>query len=154
MSKANWAFSKLRNDIFTYFKHCPLCLADTGSLRLTFPSTVFGKIHLICSECGAKWHVNYGKTVFTLRFKWAKLVKADVKGRGNGLLNEEHEPEFWQRMALLLKEKKSTQEKRVSPEMVKEKEIVKEVIVKIRCSYCHKLYDETCDECPHCGASR
>lgn len=27
----------------------------------------------------------------------------------------------------------------------------KEVIVKIRCSYCHTLYDETLDRCPHCG---
>lgn len=36
------------------------------------------------------------------------------------------------------------------------KEIVreKEVIVKIRCSYCHNLYDETLNKCPHCGAKR
>jgi hypothetical protein len=34
---------------------------------------------------------------------------------------------------------------------VKEKEVVKEiVIVKIRCSYCRNLYDETLDKCPHC----
>lgn len=35
----------------------------------------------------------------------------------------------------------------------KEKEIIreKEVTVKIRCSYCHNLYDETLDKCPHCG---
>lgn len=26
------------------------------------------------------------------------------------------------------------------------------VIVKIRCPSCHKLYDETLDSCPHCGA--
>lgn len=33
------------------------------------------------------------------------------------------------------------------------KEIIKEthVIVKIRCSYCRNLYDETYDKCPHCG---
>lgn len=36
------------------------------------------------------------------------------------------------------------------------KEIVKEkeVIVKIRCSYCGTLYNETLDRCPHCGAKR
>jgi DNA-directed RNA polymerase subunit RPC12/RpoP len=28
----------------------------------------------------------------------------------------------------------------------------KEVIVKIRCPYCHGLYDETLNSCPHCGA--
>ena len=40
--------------------------------------------------------------------------------------------------------------------IVKEKEIIKEkeVIVKIRCPYCHNLYDETLDKCPHCGAKR
>jgi hypothetical protein len=27
----------------------------------------------------------------------------------------------------------------------------KEVIVKIRCPYCHGLYDETLNSCPHCG---
>jgi hypothetical protein len=38
-------------------------------------------------------------------------------------------------------------------QIVKEKEIVreKEVIVKVRCSYCNNLYDETLDRCPHCG---
>lgn len=29
----------------------------------------------------------------------------------------------------------------------------KEVIVKVRCPYCHQLYDETSNTCPHCGAS-
>jgi hypothetical protein len=35
----------------------------------------------------------------------------------------------------------------------KYKEIIKEkeVIIKVRCSYCHNLYDETLDKCPHCG---
>jgi len=39
---------------------------------------------------------------------------------------------------------------------VREKEIIreKEVIVKIRCPYCRGTYDETLDECPHCGAKR
>ncbi len=32
-------------------------------------------------------------------------------------------------------------------EVIKEKE----VIVKIRCSHCANLYDETLDKCPHCG---
>ena len=37
---------------------------------------------------------------------------------------------------------------------VKEKEVIreKEVIIKIRCSYCRNLYDETLDKCPHCGS--
>jgi|GEM_PF-1546745 len=38
-----------------------------------------------------------------------------------------------------------------SEPVVTQKEIIREV-VKIRCPYCHTLYDETADACPHCGA--
>lgn len=41
-------------------------------------------------------------------------------------------------------------EEKTVREIIKEKE----VLVKIRCSYCHNLYDETLDKCPHCGAKR
>ncbi|MEM4733096.1 MAG: hypothetical protein QXD70_01030 [Candidatus Bathyarchaeia archaeon] len=34
------------------------------------------------------------------------------------------------------------------------KETVKEVVVKVRCPYCHALYDEKNDRCPHCGGIR
>ena len=36
-------------------------------------------------------------------------------------------------------------------QVITQKEIIREV-VKIRCPYCHGLYDETLDACPHCGA--
>jgi DNA-directed RNA polymerase subunit RPC12/RpoP len=36
-------------------------------------------------------------------------------------------------------------------QVITQKEIIREV-VKIRCPYCHGLYDETLDTCPHCGA--
>ena len=38
----------------------------------------------------------------------------------------------------------------------REKEIIreKEVIVKIRCEYCRRTFDETLDTCPSCGARR
>lgn len=32
--------------------------------------------------------------------------------------------------------------------------VVLREIVKIRCQYCGKLYDETLNNCPHCGAGR
>lgn len=40
--------------------------------------------------------------------------------------------------------------------VVTEKEIVreKEIVVKIRCPYCHGIYDELLDKCPSCGATR
>jgi hypothetical protein len=40
-----------------------------------------------------------------------------------------------------------------SPQVVREKEIIREV-VKIRCSYCGSLYDESLGKCPNCGAQR
>lgn len=48
------------------------------------------------------------------------------------------------------------QPRAVRPHQVREKEIIreKEVIVKVRCPHCHRLYNETLDECPHCGAKR
>jgi rubrerythrin len=41
----------------------------------------------------------------------------------------------------------------VNQQTVKETEIIRE-IVKIRCSYCGNLYDETEDKCPHCGGNK
>lgn len=32
------------------------------------------------------------------------------------------------------------------------REVSKEVIIKVRCTYCGQTYDESLDECPHCGA--
>ena len=39
-------------------------------------------------------------------------------------------------------------------EIIREKEFVKEVVVKVRCPYCGFMYDETLDRCPHCGGRR
>jgi uncharacterized membrane protein len=36
---------------------------------------------------------------------------------------------------------------------VREREIIREV-VKIRCSYCGNLYDESQDKCPYCGGPK
>jgi ABC-type bacteriocin/lantibiotic exporter with double-glycine peptidase domain len=53
-----------------------------------------------------------------------------------------------------LRETASTlQETQPAKETQQVREIIreKEVIVKIRCSFCNNLYDETLDKCPHCG---
>jgi ribosome-binding protein aMBF1 (putative translation factor) len=46
------------------------------------------------------------------------------------------------------------EDKEGKKQAVNEREVIREkvVIVKIRCSYCRNLYDETLDKCPHCGA--
>jgi len=37
--------------------------------------------------------------------------------------------------------------------VIREREVIRQ-IVKIRCPYCGKLYDETYDNCPHCGGKK
>jgi hypothetical protein len=37
---------------------------------------------------------------------------------------------------------------------ISSKEVIKEVIVKVRCSYCGNTYDEVLDICPHCGGRK
>jgi hypothetical protein len=41
----------------------------------------------------------------------------------------------------------------IQERVIREEITKKEVIVKIRCSYCGTLYDETLDKCPNCGAT-
>jgi len=38
-------------------------------------------------------------------------------------------------------------------QVIREEVVKKEVIVKVRCSYCHAQFDETLDKCPNCGAT-
>lgn len=52
---------------------------------------------------------------------------------------------------------RSTRQKQESDlKTIREREIIreKEVIVKIRCPYCAKLYEEGSNVCPHCGGKR
>lgn len=39
-------------------------------------------------------------------------------------------------------------------QVLREKEMVKEVIVKVRCPYCNNVYNEALDRCPYCGGKR
>lgn len=101
-------------------------------------------------KCGAKWKYFAGWSKIG-----AKLVSATADGKGEELLQKEFDFEFWQRMGIETHRKLSA-EKRTTGEESKTvtKEVIKEVVVKIRCPYCHRVYDETHDKCPHCGASR
>lgn len=55
---------------------------------------------------------------------------------------------------LLSKEEVAMETQLPSASPVVREVIQKEVVVKIRCSYCGTLYDETLDKCPNCGAGR
>lgn len=140
------------SDVRGYFPCCPLC----GSKEIAVHLTQGGRDTLSCESCRAKWHIYVGLT----GLKWAELdVEAD-DGKGKELLGKRLDGKEWQRTAQHVRRTlpKADQSSRTKDEeaVVKWKEIVKEkeVIVKIRCPYCHNLYDETFDKCPHCGAKR
>ena len=90
------------------------------------------------------------------------IACARAKGE-TSLLGIEYNPNIWLEKAVKRQEnEKETEdinidrirrpnlEKTIVREIVKEKE----VIVKIRCPYCHKVYDETIDKWSNCSASR
>lgn len=56
------------------------------------------------------------------------------------------------RFARLLKRPHETRLPEVAS-VIREREVIRQ-IVKIRCPYCSNLYDETYDNCPHCGGKR
>lgn len=137
----------LESDVRGYFPCCPLC----GSKKIEVNLIVGGRDTLSCESCGARWHLYVGLS----GLKWAELdVEAD-DGRGRELLGKRFTKDELRVMAQdarkTIKTVKDTHE-----EASKQKEIIreKEIIVKVRCSYCHNLYDELLDKCPHCGAKR
>jgi ribosomal protein L32 len=133
-------------NVKSFFSVCPLCYAKDSTNVETENrwGGLVQKSHVVCKECGARWLLLADLFDYV---KGAQLVLAGVDEKGADLLQVEHPLGFWQRLALLgLKEK---QEK-----VIKEREVIVKEIVKIRCSYCHKLYDESLSKCPNCGASR
>jgi hypothetical protein len=135
-------------NIMTYFRYCPFCYKERA---ISFQWYI-GKSYMFCEECGAKWEIHYS---MWHGFVGARLVNPDVDGNGTNLLGQEQKPEFWQRMGL------SGHKRSVPPpppphDDAAKREIIreKEVIIKVRCSYCHNVFDETLDKCPHCGGKR
>lgn len=111
------------------------------------------KIRVRCSGLFDEW-----KTCFNLRSEWANSLKR---------CNPEKSTELWvnanehSRIAndetgeiiLLFDPFLSEKESKELQQVIRERETIRE-IVKIRCPYCGKLYNETDNACPHCGASR
>lgn len=128
-----------------FFPCCPLCGSDRIEIDIAFGRRYD---YITCFDCKAKWEVDWKGEDFLVQY--VKLVDLDTNKEGEEHLLNELSLNFWRKMAL--------RKQRAGPrkEQAREKEIIreKEVIVKIRCPYCHKLYDETLDKCPNCGASR
>lgn len=125
-------------EVLTYFSYCPLCYTYGAIISHKSPlSGLGGKDHIICINCGAKWHIKGSK--------WAKLEKTSFNSKGKEFLRKKCKLEFWQKMAYDGRKGKTP-----IPII---KEVVRQV-VKVRCPYCHNVYDETYDTCPYCGAHR
>lgn len=63
-------------------------------------------------------------------------------------------PAIYQRVVTATKKQAETEKQRTTRPAVREKEIIREVIYKMKCPYCDKLYNEVLDVCPHCGGKR
>lgn len=112
-----------------------------------------GKDYITCTNCGARWHIGIGKFAWNAgKVSWAELVTDNIDNKGASFLGKREKPEFWQHMALKGRREKPPVEKEQTPAVVKEKEVVRE-IVKVRCRHCGTLCIETFDKCSHCGAS-
>lgn len=135
------------SDIRGYFPCCPVC----GDKKIEVNLIANGRDTLACESCGARWHLHVGLT----GLKWAELdVEAD-DGKGRELLGKRFDKNELRKMAQDARKTIRTV-KDSHEETSKQKEIIreKEIIVKVRCSYCHNLYPELLDKCPHCGAKR
>jgi len=129
------------SDVRWYFPCCPICGAKEISVHLTQG----GRDTLSCESCGARWHIYVGLT----GLKWAELEIEAEDGKGQELLGKRLDKNEWRRMAQTARKARAIHErKETEHKAIKEKEIIKEkeVVVKVRCTYCHHLYDESLDK--------
>ena len=139
---------KVKDEVSKYFPLCPLCSERAVVGRRDNWS---GEDSVTCSTCGAKWHLYMSQLADDM--KWAELIRRGTEG-GENLLGIRYKPEFWREMALNnSKQKRKIETDAADKTSIREIIKEKEVIIKVRCPYCHKLYDETANTCPHCGAS-
>jgi len=129
-------------DLRNYFKCCPICFSSANG---TFNAHITngGTDTLSCNVCGAKWNLYI---VPLLGFQWAELYSLSEEGKGQEYLGKRLD----KKKILAITQKESENKNQVihSKEIIKEKEL----ITKIRCSYCHNSYSELLDNCPKCGA--
>ena len=132
-----------------FFLCCPLCGNDKINAFLPSLSSG-GRDTLTCETCGAKWHLR----ISALGLSWAELELSSKDGRGQELIGKRLKGAEWRELAQKARVLHPLPSINVANQAVNEKEIIreKEVIVKIRCPYCHSLFAETLEKCPNCGA--
>ncbi|MGD0450474.1 MAG: hypothetical protein ABSA79_05390 [Candidatus Bathyarchaeia archaeon] len=137
------------NEVRHSFPCCPLC----GSKHLEPNLVPGGRDSLLCEDCKAQWHLTIG----LIGLKWTELDNASENGEGKALLGKRFEKGQWKKMAeKRMNTSTIVPNSREINQIAREKEIIreKEVIIKIRCSYCKQVYDEVLDKCPQCGGRR
>jgi len=134
------------------FDYCPFCGEENSGEENRPFKYALGAIKSTwsCTKCGAKW-----QPVMHFPSANAKLVSATTDGKGKELLQKGFDRDFWRKMGIAANLKLSAKKGTTGEEpKIVTKEVIKEVFVKIRCAYCQRVYDESHDKCPHCGASR
>lgn len=141
------------SEVRGYFVCCPLC----GNEEIEVNLVTGGRDTLTCENCKAKWHLYVG----VRGFRWAELDIESKNGKGLKMLGKRLNKEEWRRMAYEIRKTLPRPTPTPKKQVKKEKDVEGKVmiirereIVKIRCPYCHALYDESHDKCPHCGAKR
>jgi len=143
-------------------------LLNCGDSRIIGRINFGGKDTLTCKNCECVWHLYFG---FFKGFIWAEREVAGKNGKGFELIGSRFKGNDIRKLAQEARKKISQAEIKNKSEEIQRKKtrtsdsknihsknntiIMKEKhIVKIRCPYCHGLYDEFENRCPHCNGSR
>ena len=132
------------NSLAKFFPCCPLCGDDGIAIDIAFGRRFD---YVSCLNCKAKWEVDWKGEDFLVDY--VKLIEIDSDKEGRTHINKELSPNFWRKMASHKQKNKPR-----DTVVLKEREVVREVVVKVRCPYCGNLFDEIKDRCPHCGGKR
>lgn len=144
---------------------CAHCGKDKNKGSL-FDVTLKGAQALVCADCYSKLreeyrHVKKCEDCGNWKEEFCKKLKKPLTpDTVIGYIDFFAQAESCEHYVTVEEYKKTRARKTVRNEneneerlTVKEKEVIKErIIVKILCSSCRNLYDETLDKCPHCGS--
>ena len=139
-----------RNDIKKFRAELSMCVVpvdtDAARTRCTTYLDNWDNFFYYMAKFGASHNVeDFGEA--TRHYKAVELGLSEINGMlGVASTQKVETPIFETRSHTQIESQNHAREK----EIIREKE----VIVKIRCPYCRGTYDETLDECPHCGAKR
>jgi len=103
-------YERMKTEVSKFFPSCPLCQKETIETR--FMDDYWARDYIVCSNCHAKWHI-----YFIQGLKWARLIDANVDGKGRDYLGIKYEPAFWFDMV----EKKPAEKVVIPPSSAKEK---------------------------------